>query len=43
MVGMIFQTLVGLFTAETSPKQLVGPVGLRSCLVAPPNWGSWHC
>ena len=26
--GLIFQTLVGLFTAETSPKQLVGPVGI---------------
>ena len=26
--GLIFKTLVGLFTAETSPKQLVGPVGI---------------
>ena len=26
--GLIFQTLVGLFTAETSPRQLVGPVGI---------------
>ena len=26
--GLIFQTLVGLFTAETSPQQLVGPVGI---------------
>lgn len=26
--GMIFRALVGLFTAETSPKQLVGPVGI---------------
>ena len=26
--GLIFQTLVGLLTAETSPKQLVGPVGI---------------
>jgi regulator of sigma E protease len=26
--GLIFQTLVGLFTTETSPKQLVGPVGI---------------
>ena len=26
--GLIFRTLVGLFTAETSPKQLVGPVGI---------------
>ncbi len=26
--GLIFETLVGLFTAETSPKQLVGPVGI---------------
>ena len=26
--GLIFQTLVGLFTADTSPKQLVGPVGI---------------
>ena len=25
---MIFRTLVGLFTAETSPKQLVGPIGI---------------
>ena len=26
--GMIFQILGGMFTAETSPKQLVGPVGI---------------
>lgn len=26
--GLIFQTLVGLFTAETSPRQLVGPLGI---------------
>ena len=26
--GLIFNTLIGLFTAETSPKQLVGPVGI---------------
>ena len=26
--GLIFQTLVGLVTAETSPRQLVGPVGI---------------
>ena len=26
--GLIFQTLWGLITAETSPKQLVGPVGI---------------
>ena len=26
--GLIFRTLIGLFTAETSPKQLVGPVGI---------------
>ena len=26
--GLIFRTLVGLFTAETSPKQLVGPIGI---------------
>lgn len=26
--GLIFQTLVGLFTAQTSPRQLVGPVGI---------------
>lgn len=26
--GLIFKTLVGLFTADTSPKQLVGPVGI---------------
>ena len=26
--GLIFRTLVGLFTAATSPKQLVGPVGI---------------
>ena len=26
--GLIFRTLAGLFTAETSPKQLVGPVGI---------------
>jgi regulator of sigma E protease len=26
--GLIFQTLAGLFTAQTSPKQLVGPVGI---------------
>ena len=26
--GLIFQTLVGLFTADTSPTQLVGPVGI---------------
>ena len=26
--GLIFQTLAGLFTAETSPRQLVGPLGI---------------
>ena len=26
--GLIFQTLAGLLTAETSPRQLVGPVGI---------------
>ncbi len=26
--GLILQTLVGLFTAETSPRQLVGPLGI---------------
>ena len=26
--GLIFQTLVGLFTTETSPRQLIGPVGI---------------
>jgi regulator of sigma E protease len=26
--GLIFQSLIGLFTAETSPRQLVGPVGI---------------
>ena len=26
--GLIFQTLGGLLTAETSPRQLVGPVGI---------------
>ena len=26
--GLIFQTLGGLFTAQTSPRQLVGPVGI---------------
>ena len=26
--GLIFQTLVGLLTTETSPRQLVGPVGI---------------
>jgi regulator of sigma E protease len=26
--GLIFQTLVGLLTRETSPKQLMGPVGI---------------
>ena len=26
--GLIFQTLIGLFTAETSPRQLVGPIGI---------------
>jgi regulator of sigma E protease len=26
--GLIFQTLVGLFTADTSPRQLVGPLGI---------------
>ena len=26
--GLIFRTLWGLFTTETSPKQLVGPVGI---------------
>lgn len=26
--GLIFETLVGLFTAETSPRQLVGPLGI---------------
>ena len=26
--GLIFQTLLGLITAETSPRQLMGPVGI---------------
>jgi regulator of sigma E protease len=26
--GLIFRTLAGLFTGETSPKQLMGPVGI---------------
>ena len=26
--GLIFETLAGLFTAETSPRQLVGPLGI---------------
>ena len=26
--GLIFQTLAGLFTAQTSPRQLVGPLGI---------------
>ncbi len=26
--GLIFETLVGLFTADTSPRQLVGPLGI---------------
>ena len=26
--GLIFRTLGGLFTGETSPKQLMGPVGI---------------
>ena len=26
--GLIFRTLGGLFTAETSPRQLVGPIGI---------------
>ena len=26
--GLIFRTLVGLFTGETSPRQLMGPVGI---------------
>src|SRR4029453_9748753 len=26
--GQIFRTLAGLFTGETSPKQLMGPVGI---------------
>jgi regulator of sigma E protease len=26
--GLIFRTLTGLFTGETSPKQLMGPVGI---------------
>jgi regulator of sigma E protease len=26
--GLIFRTLVGLFTGATSPKQLMGPVGI---------------
>jgi regulator of sigma E protease len=26
--GLIFRTLIGLFTGETSPKQLMGPVGI---------------
>lgn len=26
--GLIFQTLVGLLTAETSPRQLIGPLGI---------------
>ena len=26
--GLIFRALVGLFTAETSPRQLVGPLGI---------------
>jgi regulator of sigma E protease len=28
--GLIFRTLAGLFTGETSPKQLMGPVGIAS-------------
>jgi regulator of sigma E protease len=28
MSGFIFETLAGLFTAETSPKQLMGPLGI---------------
>ena len=28
--GLIFQTLVGLFTTETSPRQLIGPGGDRA-------------
>lgn len=28
MAQNIFETLIGLFTAETSPKQLMGPVGI---------------
>jgi regulator of sigma E protease len=28
--GLIFRTLGGLFTGETSPKQLMGPVGIAS-------------
>ena len=26
--GLIFRTLAGLFTGETSPRQLMGPVGI---------------
>jgi regulator of sigma E protease len=26
--GLIFKTLIGLFTHETSPRQLMGPVGI---------------
>lgn len=28
LAGLIFETLLGLLTAETSPKQLMGPVGI---------------
>ena len=28
--GLIFRTLAGLFTGETSPRQLMGPVGIAS-------------
>ena len=28
--GLIFRTLGGLFTGETSPRQLMGPVGIAS-------------
>ena len=32
IAGLIFQTLWGLLTRETSPKQLMGPVGDRAAL-----------
>ena len=28
MAGLIFQTLGGLFTRQTSPKQLMGPIAI---------------
>jgi len=32
MAGLIFQTLGGLFTRQTSPKQLMGPIAIRATL-----------